>query len=70
MAIIMNVKPILDEKGISMRQFAQDIDHNRDQVRNFCNGDMKRIPVELLDKICRELDVPLHEILYYVKDDE
>lgn len=68
MAIKMNLKPFLEEKEISMRQFARDIDHHHDQVRKYCNGEMKRIPVDLIDKICRELGVQLHEILYYTDD--
>lgn len=70
MAIRMNLKPFLDEREISMREFGRIIDHHHDQVRKFCNEELKRIPVDLLDKICKELDVPLSEILYYEEDDE
>ena len=63
MKIQVKVKPILDERGISMREFARNIDYNRDQVRKFCTNQLVHIPIVLIERTCAELDVSLHDII-------
>lgn len=68
MAIKFRLNELLDERNISIREFSRMVDHHHDQVRLFYHGDVKRISVEFIDKVCRNLNVPLHEVIYYEED--
>ncbi|WPP27682.1 helix-turn-helix transcriptional regulator [Bacillus subtilis] len=63
-----NLKPILDEKKISIRQLSRDIDHEYPTVRKLYNDEMERYPRELLGKVCTYLSIELHELLLFQKD--
>lgn len=62
-AIHCNLKEILDERGISMRELARAIDYRRETVRQLCNNDIERLPLEMLARICGYLDVEPGDIL-------
>ncbi|ARW07031.1 SPBc2 prophage-derived uncharacterized protein YopB [Bacillus atrophaeus] len=47
-----NLKPILDERKISIRQLSNDIDHAFVTVRKLYRDEMERYPRELLNKVC------------------
>ncbi|MGG0943451.1 helix-turn-helix transcriptional regulator [Bacillus subtilis] len=61
-----NLKPILDERKISIRQL-RDIDHEYPTVRKLYRDEMERYPRELLDKVCTYLNIELHELLLFQK---
>ncbi|MCI3198096.1 helix-turn-helix transcriptional regulator [Bacillus sp. HU-1818] len=63
-----NLKPILDERKISIRQLSNDIDHAFATVRKLYRDEMERYPRELLDKVCTYLNIELHELLLFQKD--
>ncbi|MCY8988130.1 helix-turn-helix domain-containing protein [Bacillus atrophaeus] len=63
-----NLKPILDERKISIRQLSNDIDHAFVTVRKLYRDEMERYPRELLNKICTYLNIELHELLTFQKD--
>ncbi|KXZ22351.1 helix-turn-helix transcriptional regulator [Bacillus nakamurai] len=63
-----NLKPILDERKISIRQLSNDIDHGFATVRKLYHDEMERYPRDLLDKICTYLNIELHELLIYKRD--
>ncbi|ATO30452.1 hypothetical protein RA13_14075 [Bacillus atrophaeus] len=63
-----NLKPILDERKISIRQLSRDIDHEYPTVRKLYNDEMERYPRGLLDKVCTYLNIELHELLIFQKD--
>ncbi|MED3441513.1 helix-turn-helix domain-containing protein [Bacillus subtilis] len=63
-----NLKPILDEIKISIRQLSRDIDHEYPTVRKLYNDEMERYPRELLGKVCTYLSIELHELLLFQKD--
>ncbi|GLI07653.1 MULTISPECIES: helix-turn-helix domain-containing protein [Paenibacillus] len=62
------LKPILDQRGISIRQLAKDIDYRFDSVRAFYNDQTERYPRELLDKLCTYLGVNIGDLLEYQDD--
>ncbi|WP_435002224.1 helix-turn-helix domain-containing protein [Bacillus atrophaeus] len=66
--IKLNLKPILDERKISIRQLSNDIDHAFVTVRKLYRDEMERYPRELLNKICTYLNIELHELLIFQKD--
>lgn len=79
MKLKSNLKNILDERDISIRQLAKDIDYRFDSVRVFYNDfittkegktyDIKQIPIELLVKLCSYLDVSIGELLEVKEND-
>ncbi|WP_440615013.1 helix-turn-helix domain-containing protein [Bacillus subtilis] len=60
-----NLKPILDERKISM--LSRDIDHEYLTVRKLYNDEMERYPRDLLDKVCTYLNIELQELLIFEK---
>ncbi|MCP9298423.1 helix-turn-helix domain-containing protein [Bacillus halotolerans] len=62
-----NLKPILDERKISIRKLSRDIDHEYPTVRKLYNNEMERYPRELLDKVCTYLNIELQELLIFEK---
>ncbi|WP_350253572.1 helix-turn-helix domain-containing protein [Bacillus halotolerans] len=63
-----NLKHILDERKISIRQLSRDIDHEYPTVRKLYHDEMERYPRELLDKLCAYLNIELQELLIFEKD--
>ncbi|MEC0396570.1 helix-turn-helix transcriptional regulator [Bacillus subtilis] len=63
-----NLKAILDERKISIRQLSRDIDHEYPTVRKLYNDEMERYPRELLVKVCTYLNIGLHELLIFQKN--
>ncbi|MCC9021506.1 helix-turn-helix domain-containing protein [Bacillus nakamurai] len=63
-----NLKQILDERKISIRQLSNDIDHGFATVRKLYHDEMERYPRDLIDKACTYLNIELHELLIYQKD--
>ncbi|CAF1784244.1 helix-turn-helix transcriptional regulator [Bacillus subtilis] len=62
-----NLKPIIDERKISIRKLSRDIDHEYPTVRKLYNDEMERYPRELLDKVCTYLNIELQELLIFEK---
>ncbi|CAI6274431.1 Putative antitoxin YopB [Bacillus subtilis] len=62
-----NLKPIIDERKISIRKLSRDIDHEYPTVRKLYNDEMERYPRDLLDKVCTYLNIELQELLIYEK---
>jgi DNA-binding Xre family transcriptional regulator len=63
-----NLKQILDERKLSIRQVARDIDYRFDSVRQLYNNENKNYPRELLTKLCTYLNVTPGEILIIEKE--
>ena len=57
------LQPILDERGISLREFARRTETRDETVRNFAHGTIKRIPVDFLAKACRELGCGVSDLV-------
>jgi DNA-binding Xre family transcriptional regulator len=63
-----NLKRLLDERQLSIRQVAKDIDHRHESVRQLYNDELERYPRELLTKLCAYLDVTPGDILIIDKE--
>ncbi|MGD1413569.1 helix-turn-helix domain-containing protein [Bacillus stercoris] len=62
-----NLKHIIDERKIRIRQLSRDIDHEYPTVRKLYHDEMERYPRELLDKVCTYLNIELQELLIFEK---
>lgn len=60
-----NLKVLLDERDISLRQVSRDIDYRLESIRMLYHDEMERYPRELIDKLCVYLDVPVEKILVF-----
>ncbi|NYV67588.1 helix-turn-helix transcriptional regulator [Bacillus sp. Gen3] len=58
-----NLKPLLDERNISIRQLSKDIDYRFESVRKLYNDELERLPVDLLDRVCIYLDIEISDLL-------
>ena len=58
-----NLKAIMDERGLSVRQVSRDIDYPFESVRILYNDASERYPRELLSRLCNYLDVSVHRLL-------
>lgn len=66
-----HLKPMLDARRMAIRQLADKIDYRFESVRMLYNGDLKnkRLPTELIEKLCREFNCTVGELIT-VEDDE
>jgi putative transcriptional regulator len=64
-----NLKQILDQRNLSIRQVSKDIDYRFDSVRQLYNNENKTYPRELLSKLCAYLNVTPGELLSLEKED-
>lgn len=58
------LKPILDERGLSIRQLAAAIDYRPESVRMLYNNDMERLPRDLIARVCVYLDIDISDLLH------
>ena len=63
MPVHSNLKEILDDKGISIRQVARETNSHFETVRMLYNDEMNRYPRELIDKLCFHLDIPINKLI-------
>nr|WP_273125870.1 helix-turn-helix transcriptional regulator [Bacillus weihaiensis] len=63
-----NLKVLLDERDISLRQVSRDIDYRLESIRMLYHDEMERYPRELIDKLCVYLDVPVEKILVFDRE--
>lgn len=71
MAIInSNLKKIMDQRELSIRQVARDIDYRFDSVRQLYNNENKTYPRELITKLCVYLNISPGELFTLENDDK
>jgi len=58
-----NLKGLLEERNLSIRQVARDIDYRFSTIRQMHNDDMKHYPKSLLVKLCEYLNVGIDDLL-------
>jgi len=60
-----NLKVILDERELSLRQVSRDINYRFESVRQFYHDENKTYPRELIAKLCAYLEVSPGDLLYF-----
>jgi DNA-binding Xre family transcriptional regulator len=69
MAIVnSNLKTVLDQREMSIRQLAREIDYRFETVRQLYNNETKTYSRELLTKLCTYLNVTPGDLLIIDKD--
>lgn len=64
-----NLKPILDQRKISIRKLSRDIDHEYPTVKKLYNDEMERYPRELTSS-CRNCRYSKKVIIISIAQDE
>jgi DNA-binding Xre family transcriptional regulator len=68
MVVRSNLKKILDDRSMSIRQVSRDIEYRFDSVRQMYNDENKTYPRELITKLCKYLDVTPGELIILEED--
>ncbi|MCG7383385.1 helix-turn-helix transcriptional regulator [Paenibacillus sp. ACRRY] len=63
MQIRSNLRQIIDQRDIKIKELARAIDYRFESVRMMYHDEMERYPRELLTKICVYLNVNIDELL-------
>jgi len=61
-----NLKELLEERKISIRQLAKDIDYRFESVRKLYNDEMERLPKDLIYRVCMYLEIEISDLLKIV----
>lgn len=67
-ALQSNLKALLDRRRISIREFARMIDYRFETVRLLYNNELTRVPIELMERICTELNCTLNDLFTVVQE--
>jgi DNA-binding Xre family transcriptional regulator len=65
-----NLKAILDERNISIRQFAENTGLPFETLRRLYNDETKQYQRDTLGRICEVLDVEINDILILVNEED
>lgn len=63
MNIRSNLRTLADQRGLSIREIARDIDYRFESVRQMYNDEMERYPRDLLAKLCVYFGVTAADLL-------
>jgi putative transcriptional regulator len=63
-----NLKALMEQHNISQRQLSIKTGIRPQTLKNMTTGEIKQIPVEAVDSICKLFDCKLSDIFEYEKD--
>lgn len=63
MTITSNLKALLAEREMSIRELSRRTGHTFESVRNLYNNKMERFPRELIGRVCGVLGIEVSELL-------
>lgn len=58
-----NLKTILDERGVSIRELERMTGERYESIRKLYNDEMERFPRKLLTSICNALNIGVEDLL-------
>jgi putative transcriptional regulator len=69
-SVRFRLKEILNEKGMSERQLAELTGIRPNTINDICRNQLQRLHVDVIDKICRVLDVKPGDWIMYISEEE
>lgn len=69
MGLQVTLRDLLRERGIVELQFAQQVGIRHGTLYQICNNEIKRLPMEVADAICKALDVQLDAWIQFTPDE-
>lgn len=70
MGVYFVLRDLLKEKGLKEKPFAASIQVQHRTMYGICNNTIERVPVHVIEKICKALDVVPGDWIKYKKDEE
>lgn len=67
--IIFNINKILRERHLSITELSQRTALSEKRLNGFASGNIQAIPVNMLNRVCEELDCTPGELLDYKSPD-
>lgn len=64
--IKINLEKVIKNRGLSKNKFGNLAEMQRTQLNNYCKGNMQRIDLVILAKMCHTLDCTVGDILEYI----
>ncbi len=64
----INLKEIMSEQNISINKLANRAEMERTQLKAYINGDIQRIDLSVLARLCYVLECDVSDLIKYVKD--
>ena len=61
----INLKNVMDIRKVTQCQMSEDLGINRQFINSLANGRVKSLKVESLQAICKYLNVPVQELIYF-----
>ncbi|MNC55695.1 helix-turn-helix protein [compost metagenome] len=68
MKIKIRLKDILDQRGMSQRELARQMNLRPSTINHLCSDSVDRVYIRTLEAICEALDISIHELI--VEDSE
>lgn len=63
MKIRIRLREILEERGISQRQFALSMNMRIATINHLCSNSVDRVYIRTLEQVCEALDIKIHELI-------
>ena len=64
--IVIHVKELLEEKGISKNKLSKRAEMERTQINHYCNNTITRLDTDVLARLCAVLECEVGDLLEYV----
>lgn len=63
-------KEIMERKNLNRNQVAERAQVSHDLITKWCNGNIERMDIDVLTRICYVLDCQISDVMRYTKDEE
>ena len=67
--IVINLKEIAEQRGISKNKLSQRAEMQRTQLNNYYNNKITRLDTDVLARLCTVLECRIEDILEFVPPD-
>ena len=64
--IVIHVKELLEQKGISKNKLSKRAEMERTQINHYCNNTITRLDTDVLARLCAVLECGIGDLLEYV----
>lgn len=62
----INLRMLIEQKGISKNKLSQRAEMQRTQLNNYCNNSITRLDIDVLARLCTVLDCEIGDLLEFI----
>lgn len=62
----INLRKLIEQKGISKNKLSQRAEMQRTQLNNYCNNSITRLDIDVLARLCTVLDCEIGDLLEFI----